>query len=93
MTRDEQRAYSRGYQAGIRGRWPEHKPPEPPNEIIAGIMHATSELRDAVDSQLAMFGDDDEINIALNPKFAAFDEAMATVTQWLKSETDAEDVA
>jgi len=83
VTEDEKRAYSKGYNAGVRHRWPAHKPPRPPEEIIAELIHTAQALRDAIDAQLAMFDDDDPLELAIGHKIEAFDNAMTKVTQWL----------
>lgn len=81
-----QREYQRGYQNAInRGRhWPDHRPPVPPDPIIARLMTALQELRDECDSMCATFSPDDEIVLAIGPKIDAADEAMIAVTAWLK---------
>lgn len=81
MTRDEQRAYQRGYQRGAR--WPEHKPPIPPDGVIAGLMRALVELVGQCDGQLGAFDEDDEIRRGLYPHLNAADEALTQVAKWL----------
>ena len=83
MTEGEKRAYQRGYAAGIRGRWPMHKPPEPPNEIVANLLLALREIRDHLDSELAAIGDA-EWEAAFGPIIDKADEAAEAVTEWLK---------
>lgn len=83
MTEGEKRAYQRGYAAGIRGRWPAHKPPEPPNEIVANLLLALREIRDHLDAELAEIGDA-EWEAAFGPIIDKADEAAEAVTEWLK---------
>ena len=82
MTPEEKRAYGRGYNA--RNRWPEHRPPCPPNEIVAGLMEAIRKLRDAVDSYLATIDEDDELQDMLGPAIDDVDCAMVKLSRWLK---------
>lgn len=83
MTNDQQKYYSRGYYAGARGRWPEHRPPTPPDEVVAALMAALRELRDECDSALATLEPDDEFVRRLGPRVDAADEAMRRVSGWL----------
>lgn len=83
-TLEERRAYQRGYAAGAK--WPLYKPPMPPHEVLGPIMEAAKSLRDGMDSQLAMFDENDEINSVLGPLIGKFDEAMVRFGEWLKSE-------
>lgn len=82
MTREEKQAYGRGYAAGIRGRWPAHKPPLPPNEIIAGLLLALREIRDHLDGELAAI-DDPEWEAAFGPIIEKADTAAELLTEWL----------
>ena len=81
MTDGERRAYQRGYN---RARsWPDHRPPQPPNEIIAELMKAATELRDRVDGIFATFEEDDPIQAQVNDAIEPLDRAMKAVTKWL----------
>lgn len=66
MTDSEKRAYGRGYNTRA-SQWPKHKPPIPPDPIVGAMVSALRELRDEIDSQLAMFDDNDPLEIALAP--------------------------
>ena len=81
----ERRAYSRGYNAGSIGRWPSHRPPRPPDEVVGPIIDAAQELRDAVDAELATFLDEDEIVERFGPLVDAYDEAVGRIGTWLRS--------
>jgi hypothetical protein len=83
MSREEKLAYQRGYQAGLRGRWPAHKPPAPPNEIVASLLLALREIRDHLDAELAAISDP-EWEAAFGPIIDKADEAAEAVTEWLK---------
>jgi hypothetical protein len=83
MTRDEQNAYSKGYAAGSRGRWPLHRPPLPPDEIVRAIVEPARALRDAADSLVAILDEGDEFAKKLGPPIDAFDEAMTRLGLWL----------
>jgi len=83
MTNEEKRAYQRGYAAGLRGKWPAHKPPEPPNQIVASLLLALREIRDHLDSELAAICDP-EWEAAFGPIIDKADDAAESVTEWLK---------
>jgi len=87
MTQEEKRAYQRGYAAGIRGRWPVHRPPQPPNQVIASLLLALREIRDHLDSELATI-DDAEWELAFSPIINKADAAAESVTEWLASATE-----
>jgi ribosome modulation factor len=82
MTKEEQRAYQRGYATGIRGRWPAHRPPQPPNQVIANLLLALREIRDHLDTELAVIGDP-EWEAAFAPIINKADAAAESVTEWL----------
>lgn len=84
-TRDEKLAYAKGYSAGLNGRWPEHKPPAPPDPVIAEIIKATRSLRNAADAICSTLDEADDFVVSLGPKIDACDEAMIAVTAWLKN--------
>ena len=84
----ERRAYYRGYAAGSRGRWPDHRPPLPPHDLIRRLMQAAQQLRDDCAAGCATFDPDDEFTRLLAPSIDAMDEAMAAVTEWLKAGGD-----
>ena len=80
--------YARGYYAGIRGRWPEHKPPFPPTPVLEEIFRKAVALRDEADTIQATFSPDDETGMRCAALVDEFDEAMEAVTKWLKEEPD-----
>lgn len=84
MTRGEKLAYQRGYQRGLQGRWPAHRPPEPPNQIVAALLLALREIRDHLDGELATIGDS-EWEAAFAPIIDRADAAAELVTAWLTS--------
>lgn len=84
MTRDEKLAYGRGYNAGVAGKWPLHKPPLPPGEMISALMGATRELRDAVDGELATLCDDDRWQSVLGDPMDRVDQAMTAIGKWIQ---------
>ncbi|TXH49642.1 MAG: hypothetical protein E6Q97_22305 [Desulfurellales bacterium] len=84
VKRAYRRGYSSGYNCRSSHRWPDHKPPEPPNEIVAEIMRAATKLRDAVDIQLATLGDDDEWQHTLGDPMDEVTVALEKVSAWLR---------
>ena len=83
MTRDETLAYGRGYNAGAARKWPAHKPPVPPEPVVAELMRALTALRDKYDAMLATMGPDPELEAEFGPAIDAADAATAKVTEWL----------
>ncbi len=84
-TDEERRAYSRGYNTGSRGAWPEHRPPNPPEGIAREIIQAALALRDGVDGEIATFLDDEPVIQRIGPLIDAFDVAMAQMGQWVRA--------
>jgi hypothetical protein len=82
-TDDERRAYARGYNTGIRGRWPLHRPPVPPDENAKLLVEALQNLRDWADNLRATLSEDDELVVELEPLLDAADEAMERLREWL----------
>ncbi len=82
MTMEERKAYQRGYQRA--SHWPDHKPPLPPNPILRDLVKAAMELRDCVDSQIAMLDPDDDWVEKYGPGIDKLDAALAAVGKWLK---------
>ncbi|MCH8147384.1 MAG: hypothetical protein IH987_05225 [Planctomycetes bacterium] len=80
---DHMHGYSRGYNAGSRGSWPDHRPPAPPNELVALAMAAARELRDEADVQIATFCEDDPMTLAIGAKIDEFDRQMQKIGAWL----------
>jgi hypothetical protein len=87
VTPEEQRAYSRGYNAGRRNAWPDHLPPAPPDPVIRRLMAAMKMLRDDVDHMLAtgILDESDPVSLKLGAAVDECDAAAAAVTEWLKS--------
>lgn len=85
MTVEYRRAYSKGYAAGSKGCWPEHRPPTPPDPISSSIISTANALRDEADGFIATIDADDPIAVALGEKIDAFDAAMTELSKWLKS--------
>ncbi len=83
MTREEQRAYSKGYAAAGRHAWPAHKPPLPPDEVVRGIITAAQMLFDKADSLQAGYEEDDELIEPLRCALDDFGAAMTVMTKWL----------
>lgn len=77
----EHRAYARGYQAGVR--WPLHRPPVPPEPVIAELVEALRALRDAIDNELSKFEENDPLNRALSPFIDRADHAQRGLALWL----------
>lgn len=77
--------YAKGWNAGTRGRWPEHRPPNPPHPVIGDLVRSGQMLRDAADSICSRLCEDDDFVKELGPAIDAFDEAMTKLTRWLKA--------
>lgn len=84
MTRGEKLAYARGYNKASQKGWPAHKPPLPPDPIVAEMMAAAKALRDAVDAEMATFEEGDEMAERLYAPVDALDAAMRRLTLWLQ---------
>ena len=82
MDREERLAYQRGYAAGVRNRWPEHKPPCPPDSICRELLSAAQNLRDQADGLVATFSDGDvpELSHAID----RMDEVLASIGRWVR---------
>ena len=85
QTREERLAYQRGYHTGSKRAWPEHRPPTPPDEIVAALIRAGSALRDQADRTISTFDEGDVIVHELGPAIDAYDEAMAELGRWVKA--------
>ena len=86
LQRDKNRAYQRGYANCLKGSWPEHKPPFPPDEIVRAMFEAARKLRDAADNAIALDGPPEEsvLEKELGPGIDAIDAASEALTEWLK---------
>ena len=82
---ETQKAYARGYNRGSSGKWPDHRPPAPPDEILAAIVRAAQSLRDTADHICATISEDDEFALELAPRIDKFDSAMTKFGEWLRS--------
>jgi hypothetical protein len=83
MTRDEQRAYSRGYNAGRKRMWPAYAPPAPPDPVIQEIVRTSQLLAEKVATWCGAFGEDDEFSKELQPLMDQVDAAQSKLTEWL----------
>ena len=81
-TREEQLAYARGYAAGAK--WPEHRPPHPPEPLIKELCEKAERLRNCVDSILSVLDPEDDWHDKYGPAVDGFDDLMMRVGQWLK---------
>ena len=88
-TPEERNAYAKGYYAGCRNRWPAHRPPTPPNGLVAGLVDAAMNLRDAVDSYLAVSDEEDELQKTLGNPMDEVTDAISRIGDWLRSSTAA----
>ena len=88
MTREEKLAYGRGYNTGAAGRWPEHRPPAPPDPLVAELMRAATSLRNAVDGELATLDEEEPWQKTLGDPLDAVDAAMTAIGQWLVGPPD-----
>jgi hypothetical protein len=84
--RESRRAYQRGYSAGSHNRWPEYHPPIPPNRLMGQVVQALVNLRNAIDGELAKFGEDDEICNAIYPHMDAATEALVAIGRFAKEQ-------
>lgn len=76
--------YAKGWYAGIRGRWPEHKPPIPPEKVLAQLMNSATNMRNEADTLCAVFDENDKSLDKLRNAIDNFDAAMTALTRWLK---------
>lgn len=82
-TRDEARAYARGYAAGMRRAWPAYHPPAPPDAMSAEIVKAAQALAAKVAEWCGAFGDEDEFSLEMRPLLQAVDDSNEKLTKWL----------
>lgn len=59
-VREYQRGYNRGYSTARKSNWPDECP-APPDKLVAAVFEAARELGNAVDAQMAMFDEGDEV--------------------------------
>jgi len=86
VTDGERRAYQRGY--ARNHRWPEHRPPTPPDPLVRDLMEAATFLRDTVDNFCALLEPEDEWVEKLGPGIDRLDEAMTRLGLWLVEKDD-----
>jgi hypothetical protein len=89
VTVDFKRGYSRGYQAGIRGRWPDHTPPNPPTPEVLALFVAAKDLRDAAFGLLQVIIADDGPDgpfVTLETEANKVDNAFQEISKWLKTQ-------
>lgn len=84
-TREEAKAYSRGYAAGMRRAWPSYCPPIPPDAVSAEIVKSAVALAEKVAQWCGAFGAEDEFSKEMVPLIQAVDDANKKLTQWLCS--------
>lgn len=84
-TREEARAYSRGYYAGMRRAWPAYHPPAPPDAMSAEIVKSAQALAEKVAVWCGAFGDEDEFAQEMAPLLQAVDDANEKLTKWMCS--------
>ena len=84
MNRAEKLSYQRGYNAGSKGAWPAHRPPQPPNRIVVDLIDSAQRLRDEVDDFLATaLDEEDPVAISLGAAIDRVDRSLECVTEWL----------
>ena len=88
MTATYSRAYGKGYTAGSNRRWPEHKPPYPPQAEVRALMEAVHKLRDCADHLCATIDPEDDWYKELSPGIDEVDAALVKISEWLKRATD-----
>ena len=81
---DIQKEYLRGYWAGLRHKWPEHRPPMPPKQIVAEALQAAIGVRDALDWLLATFEENGDEEMKFGKYIDTFDESVSKISEWLK---------
>lgn len=85
MTRNERNAYSRGYQVGAE-RWPAHRPPTPPDPVVAELVNAMLEMRDTCDAFRSTLSDDDEFGLEMESVIDRADAALTSISRWLRAD-------
>lgn len=86
VTDELTRAYLKGYYAGSRGRWPNHKPPNPPQEQVLALFVAAKDLADAANDVLSVIIPDEDIFIALKNQLDSVDSAFSEISKWLRDQ-------
>lgn len=84
-SRDERRAYARGYNNAKGDVWPQVLP-SPPNAVVRRLMAAVSRIRSTADGLRATFDPDDEVNAIFDAMIDEADEARIAVEQWMRAE-------
>lgn len=78
--------YARGYNAGLRSRWPQHYPPHPPVEVVSNLMRSLKALRDVIDGELAKLDAGDPLEVVIAPLIENADASLAAVGDWLSKQ-------
>lgn len=91
-TTELSKAYSRGYYAAVNRYWSKHKPPEPPNKVLANILASFVALRNQIDGEMATFEEDDEMVLRLDPFISRADESFIELSDWLAEPPDNDNV-
>lgn len=83
-----QRAKYAGYRQGRDRRWPDWMPPLPPNKEVSRLISAAINLRNAVDGELAVLGENDSWQRTLGDPMDELTEALCKITRWLETEAE-----
>jgi hypothetical protein len=75
--------YARGYQTGLRRMWADHLPLYPPNKVIAELMEAGEEIRQAAEIWESVFGPEDDLTKDMTPAIDRWHAAMHAYKTWL----------
>ena len=91
MSPEANRAYQRGYAAGLKRSWPACGLIKDDPNLVADLVAAAKQLRDTADHSCATLTDDDDLVKLLAPYIDTFDKELADynqrVTQPMKEET------
>lgn len=81
-------AYSKGYAAALRRKWPMYVPPVPDDPVVAEVCAALENLRIEIDGLLATLMPDDQWNLDLTPHIERADSALLAVSQWVREQVE-----
>ena len=87
MTRSERSAYARGYQVSAR-RWPAHKPPVPPQPVVAELMQAMEQMCDQCATFIGMIEQDDAWAKIMAAIMERGDKALSAVSAWVRDNSE-----
>jgi hypothetical protein len=79
---DYRRGYAAGYSAGAK--WPDYMPPKPPDHLTRKMMDSGRNLRNCVDSILAVLDGEDDWQSRYGPAIDQWDECMAEIGRFIK---------